>query len=219
MLLDKQRASLDTKSMQKYAVEGIGTFFLVLTIAFSANPLAIGVMLAAMIYMGGYISGAHYNPAVTLAVFLQKKIEGQVAFFYVLAQLSGAIAASIIYKLISANTFAVAPSIGYTFPHWLGAEILFTFALASVVLHTAVSKKNTPNQFYGLAIGLTVMAGAFSVGTISGGAFNPAVGVGPALADLANLSQTASHILLYVLGPCIGAALASLAYSYTTQEK
>lgn len=99
--LDKQHVCLDTASMQKYVVECIGTFFLLLTIALSANPFAIGTVLAAMIYMGGYISGAHYNPAVTLAVFLQKKIEAKEAGAYVLSQLLGAILASLTYSFVT----------------------------------------------------------------------------------------------------------------------
>ncbi len=206
--------------MNKYIIEAIGTFFLVLTIGFSANPLAIGFILATMVYMGGYISGAHYNPAVTLAVYLQKKISGKDALRYAGFQLLGAIAASLIFLLVKQVPLIVQPGTGAAFNDALLMEVLFTFALCSVVLHTAVSKKNTPNQFYGLAIGATVMAGAYSVGTISGGAFNPAVGVGPALVGyFANNSAALSNIVLYLLGPCIGAVVASLVYSSVTRAE
>lgn len=204
--------------MHKYLIEGIGTFFLVTTIAFSANPLAIGIILMAMVYMGGYISGGHYNPAVTLAVWLQKKISNREAGCYVTAQFLGAILASIIFTLIKYEPLVIAPGRTYNFWHSLTVEILFTFALVSTVLHVALSKRNTPNQFYGLAIGGVVMAGAFSVGTISGGAFNPAVGIGPILADITHISGHGMNFLLYFLGPCIGAILASFTYTFVLTE-
>lgn len=199
--------------MKKYLIELIGTFFLVLTIAFSANPLAIGFVLAAMIYMGGYISGAHYNPAVTLAILMQRKISVQDSLVYILSQFIGALLACYVYFWTAGKYFVVQPDATFTFWSVFLLEVLFTFALVSVVLHTAVSKHNTPNQFYGLAIGATVMAGAFSVGAISGGAFNPAVGIAPTLADFGTLSQNSSIILLYSAGPILGSILASILFS------
>lgn len=204
--------------MNKYIIEAIGTFVLVVTISLSANPLAIGVVLMAMIYMGGYISGAHYNPAVTLAVYLQKKINKRDALMYMLFQFIGAVLASFVFLFIKHQPLIIQPGNVYTFGVALLVEILFTFALCSVVLHTAVSKKNSPNQFYGLAIGATVMAGAFSVGTISGGAFNPAVGVGPIIANLPHAAQNISNLLLYTIGPGLGAVIASFIYTYSTSR-
>lgn len=205
--------------MNKYIIEAIGAFFLVLTIGFSANPLAIGFILMVMVYMGGYISGGHYNPAVTLSVWMQKKMSQKDAMLYMLFQLLGAVAASLVFLLIKQEPLVVQPGSGVPFNDALILEVLFTFALCSVVLHTAVSKKNTPNQFYGLAIGSTVMVGAFSVGTISGGAFNPAVGVGPAVVSMLSSAPNLSNILLYILGPFIGAVLASLIFTSVTKSE
>jgi aquaporin Z len=205
--------------MKKYFVEFIGTFFLVLTVAFSANPIAIGLVLAAMIYMGGYISGAHYNPAITLAVFIQRKISGRDSVAYIISQLIGAVLASVVFLYVKGTYFVVQPGTGYTFWHVFLLEALFTFALASVVLHTAVSKANTPNQYYGLAIGATVLAGAFSVGAITGGAFNPAVGIAPLLTNIATISQHSSLLLLYIAAPCFGSALASIIFSNIPKGK
>lgn len=199
--------------MNKYLVELIGTFFLVLTIAFSANPFAIGFVLAAMIYMGGYISGAHYNPAVTLAVLIQKKISIVDGLFYVFSQFAGALLASFVYLWVNGKYFVVKPDATFDFWPVFLLEVLFTFALCSVVLHTAVAKHNTPNQFSGLAIGATVMAGAFSVGAISGSAFNPAVGIAPALANFATLGESGGIILLYLAAPLTGGVFASLLFS------
>ncbi|MDP3941768.1 MAG: aquaporin [bacterium] len=219
MLLDSGKIAGHNNAMNRYVVEAIGTFFLVLTIGFSANPLAIGFILATMVYMGGYISGGHYNPAVTLAVFLQKKITSKDSMMYVAFQILGAVAASLVFFLVQQQSLLVQPGSTVKFNDALLLEALFTFVLCSVVLHTAVSKKNTPNQFYGLAIGATVMAGAFSVGAISGGAFNPAVGVGPALVAVINAPLNISNVLLYILGPGIGAVLASLVFSSVTKNE
>src|SRR5580765_2417802 len=131
--------------MNKYILEFIGTFFLVLTIGLSGNPLAIGAVLAALVYMGGYISGAHYNPAVTLGIWIQKKIKSAEAGIYMGIQLIAAIAAAGVYQVIHGGKMVVAPSDKYSFVSALVAEIVFTFALVSVVLHTAVSKKTLGN--------------------------------------------------------------------------
>jgi aquaporin Z len=205
--------------VNKYAIEAIGTFFLVLTIGLSANPLAIGFILMVMVYMGGYISGGHYNPAVTLAVWMQKKIAQRDALLYMFFQLLGAVTASLVFFLVKQETLLVQPGNLVAFNEAILLEILFTFALCSVVLHTAVSNRNTPNQFYGLAIGSTVLVGAYSVGSISGGAFNPAVGVGPALVAMIAGPISVSNLLLYLLGPFIGAVLASLVFTSVTKSE
>ncbi len=201
--------------MQRYSIEFIGTFFLVLVVALTGNPLAIGAILVAMVYMGGSISGAHYNPAVTLAVWLRGKIKGAEALRYMLVQLAGGVAAAATYYAINGTHFAAAPGRGVS---WLAAflvELLFTFALASTVLRTAVDPATTKNQYYGLAIGFVLMAAAFAGGAISGGAFNPAVGAGPLLFDLMHLHQHLSQLWLYLAGPLAGGALASLLYQPT----
>lgn len=203
--------------MKRYLVEFIGTFFLVLTIGLSQSPLAIGAVLVAMVYMGGYISGAHYNPAVTFAVWMRGKIKGSVAGWYVLSQLLGAVIAAKTYWLLHGTFFTVLPGADVSFVTAALAEAIFTFALTSVVLHSAVTKKTEGNDYYGLAIGLVVMAGAFSVGGISGGAFNPAVGVGPILVDITNWSHNGMSLVLYIFGPVLGAGLAAMAHRYLTE--
>lgn len=171
--------------MNKYVVEFIGTFFLVATIGFTVlkpgdagamAPLAIGSALMVMIYAGGHISGAHYNPAVTLAVFLRGKCpKTDVVPYWVAQILAGLLAAAIVlYMKGNPTVEAATPDI----PKALIAEFLYTFALCYVVLNTATAKGTSGNSFYGLAIGFTVLTGAYSVGAISGGAFNPAVAVG-----------------------------------------
>jgi Glycerol uptake facilitator and related permeases (Major Intrinsic Protein Family) len=170
--------------MNKYLAEFIGTFFLVLTIGCTGigagasviAPLAIGAALMVMVFAGGHISGAHYNPAVTLGVLIRGKVKAADAIPYIIAQIAGAaLAALIVSKFLRAGIAVtpIAPKIGPA----LLAEFLFTFALVYVVLNAATAEGTSGNSFYGLAIGMTVMTGAFAVGDISGGAFNPAVAV------------------------------------------
>ncbi len=205
--------------MNKYIIEFIGTFFLVLVVGLSANPIAIGVVLVAMVYMGGYISGAHYNPAITLGILLQKKIKPVQASIYMLVQLVAAICAAGIYQMVHGGKMVVAPGHGVGFGAAFVVEAIFTFALVSTVLHTAISKKTSGNQYYGVAIGFTLMAAAFAGGSISGGAFNPAVGLGPNLYNLSNLANHFSYFWLYLLGPLTGGLIAGLVFKAVQPAK
>jgi len=205
--------------MQRYVTEFIGTFFLVLTIGLAVDragnlaPLAIGSALMVMIYMGGHISGAHYNPAVSLAVFLRGKLPAKDFVPYILSQIAGALAAAAIVYVLIDKTFGPAPQEGHSAIDALIAEVLFTFALCLVVLNVATADKTAGNSFYGLAIGFTVLTGAFAVGSVSGGAFNPAVGTGPLVFPLflGNKEQLA-NLWIYWVGPLAGGALAAAVF-------
>jgi len=205
--------------MNKYLTEMIGTFFLVLTIGLSVSsgsplaPLAIGAGLLVMVYMGGHISGAHYNPAVSLAVLIRGKMEARDFIPYLVAQLGGSVAAAYAVYAILGKSFAVAPDPAATVKSVLLVEGLYTFALALVVLNVATAKKTEGNSFYGLAIGFTITAAAFAGGGISGGAFNPAVGIGPNLIHAMVGGGELSHIWLYLVGPFAGGAAAALVFS------
>ena len=203
----------------KLLTEGVGTFFLVLTIGLTLvggapfAPLAIGSALMVMVYMGGHISGAHYNPAVTLALLLRGKVRGAEAGAYMASQLVGAVVASLAVVALKGESLVVAPGVGASTVQILLSEILFTFALALVVLNVATSPRTEGNSYYGLAIGFTVMVGATAVGDISGGAFNPAVGLGPAIAGLATgAGLNGQAFIYYLVGPFIGGALAAAAF-------
>lgn len=204
--------------MNKYLTEVIGTFFLVLTIGLSvlsgspSAPLAIGAGLMVMVYLGGHISGAHYNPAVTLAVFWRGRLPGKEIGPYMISQFLGAILASFAVYHITGKTFGPAPGPNVGMGAALLVEILYTFALALVVLNVATSRKTEGNSYYGLAIGATVMAGAFAGGGVSGGAFNPAVGLGPAILHATHGGGSLSHVWLYIVGPVLGAAFAAVAF-------
>ncbi len=201
--------------MSKYAVELIGTFFLVLTIglvviepgAGAFAPVAIGSVLMVMIYAGGHISGAHYNPAVTLAVWMRGRCPGSDVPGYMISQFAGGIIAAFAVFLIKGNVPVVTSPISPV-PSLL-AEFLFTFALCYVVLNVATSKRTDGNSFYGLAIGFTVLVGAYAVGSISGGAFNPAVAVGIITMGLIDISS----IWVFLIANFLGGIAAALAFN------
>ena len=199
---------------RKLLTEVIGTFFLVLTIGLTVTaglplaPLAIGAALMVMVYMGGAVSGAHYNPAVTLAILLRRKIAGGEAAAYMAAQIAGsALAAFTVYGIVG-QTFMPAPAAGASAATVLLVEALFTFALALVVLNVATTRESAGNSYFGLAIGLTVMAGAFAGGPVSGGAFNPAVGLGVWTMGLESPRQFG----VYLVSEFGAAAVAAVAY-------
>jgi len=193
--------------VKRYVTELIGTFFLVFAIGLSSGalaPLAIGSMLTVMVYMGGHVSGAHYNPAVTLGVLLRGAMQKSDAAPYVVAQLVGATLAAVTVVAITGQTFAPAPAAGVAAYAALLGEVLVTFALVLVVLNVATAKSTEGNSYFGLAIGFTVMAGAFTVGPVSGGAFNPAVGVGPTLVLALAGDGSFASLWLYIVGPLLG---------------
>jgi len=202
--------------MRKYVTEFIGTFFLVFTVGMTPagiGPLAIGSVLMVMVYAGGHISGAHYNPAVTLAVLIRGKINIGDAVAYWVVQFIGAIAA---YGLVSyfVKELPTDPAPLADTTKALVAEFIATFALAYVVLNVATAKGNTGNSFYGLAIGFTVFVMAWAVGPISKGAFNPAVAVGISFMKLVSWS----NIWVYLVGCFGGAALAAIVFNFLNKE-
>ncbi|PNG89849.1 hypothetical protein SMF913_25314 [Streptomyces malaysiensis] len=172
-------------------------------------PLAIGGVLMVMVYAGGHVSGAHYNPAVTLAVLLRGRITAADAATYVVAQfVGGAVGALIARWVVDPDKVTALSLSGRQLGAALLVEVLFTFALAYVVLNVATSSSHPDNSFYGLAIGFTVLAGAIAVGGISGGAFNPAVAVGGSIAGLFSWSS----LRIYLLSQVVGSVLAAVAF-------
>src|SRR5947209_6968578 len=200
--------------MNKYVAEFIGTFFLVLTIGCTVipaasgviAPLAIGASLMVMVFAIGYVSGGHLNPAVTVAVFLRGKCPARDVIPYWIAQIAGATAAGFVAVYLCGKSGT--PMEIKNVPAAFIAEFLFTFALAFVVINVATSKGLANNPFYGLAIGMTVMVGAFAVGSISGGAFNPAAAIRIGVVKLVAFSQ----IWIHIVADLLGAVVAFLAF-------
>ncbi len=204
--------------MKKLLTEFVGTYFLVLIIGLAVTgsiglaPIAIGVGLGVLVYMGGHVSGAPYNPAVSTAMLLRKKMPSSDFLPYVIAQLLGALAAAGTVHVMVGRTFAPAPSMEAGLVAAFLAEMLFTFLLALVVLHVAATDATKGNSFYGFAIGGTVMVGAFVVGGISGGAFNPAVGTGPIVFSALMGTGGITNLWLYIAAPLAGGVLAAVVH-------
>jgi aquaporin Z len=206
--------------MKKYLVEFIGTFFLVFTVGMTVidpgagalAPLAIGSALMIMVYAGGHVSGGHYNPAVTFAVWLRGRCDSADVVPYWISQIIGALAASSLAFHLKGNP-AVTPQ-EVNAGHALIAELVGTFALAYVVLNVATAKGTSGNSFYGLAIGFTVVVMAFALGGVSGGAFNPAVATG---ITFMHIEKTA-NFPVYLAGDFAGGALAACVFKFVNPE-
>ncbi len=210
--------------MKNYLTEFIWTFFLVFTIALAVAswsamaPIAIWVMLMCMVYMGGHISWAHYNPAITLGLLMRGKISMNESVMYWISQILGALVAVAIAAMVTGWALVPALGEGVSATNALIVEILFTFALVSVVLNTAATKATNGNSYYGLAIWFTVMAGAFAAWGISWWAFNPAVWLGPWLFDLLN-GGGFGHIWIYLAGPLIWWVLAAMYHWFAVWDE
>ncbi len=208
--------------MKKYLVEFIGTFFWALTFvtagvygagavdggagALNLAPLAVGLVLMAMYYACGHVSGAHFNPAVTLAALLRGRCEGKEVLPYVAAQLLAALVGTTAASIL-VTTRAVEPRVLASAPTLL-AEFLFTFALVFVVLNTMTARANSGNSFYGLAVGAIVTGGGLVVGGVSGASFNPAVSLSLCMAGQLAWVDLWMHLL-----PQLVAAIAA-AYTF-----
>eukprot|EP01121_Diplochlamys_sp_Union-15-3_P013687 TRINITY_DN427_c0_g1_i1.p1 TRINITY_DN427_c0_g1~~TRINITY_DN427_c0_g1_i1.p1 ORF type:complete len:254 (-),score=43.35 TRINITY_DN427_c0_g1_i1:9-770(-) len=220
-------------------IECIGTFFLMFTVGASVlglipnGGIAIGTVLMLIIFMGGYISGGHFNPAVTTAVLIRGKIAFAEALLYILVQLLGSFLASWCTLFVFGKSFAIAPNLEQQNWRWpissaLFVEFVWTFYLCGTVLHTATTRAQEGNSFFGLAIGFVVVSGAISVGDISGGAFNPAVATGPALVSLltgghfdyqGNGLEDVKYIWIYWLAPMLGGVFSAFAFKIAVRDR
>lgn len=206
---------MDALLERKLVVEFVGMFLFMFTVGMATNkagagslaPLAIGSVLMVMVFAGGHVSGGHFNPAVSTAVFLRGRMVANEFVAYLATQFVAAIIAGFVVRYVGGRE-----------PHTLVAsagkmlivEFLFTFALAWVVLHVATARGTEGNSFYGLAIGFTVVTGALAVGGISGGAFNPAIAVGAMVTGLFEWSK----IWIYLIADFLGAAVASYVFLF-----
>jgi MIP family channel proteins len=212
---------------QRASAEFIGTFALiligagsVLTNSYSANgitlvgiALAHGLTIMVMVYAFGKVSGGHFNPAVTFAMWLTKRLPGKIAAVYILVQLVGAtIAAFVLAYLLPLQAtllHAGTPTLGSTLSisQGLVIETLITFILVLVIFAVAIDPDNDTAGHAGLPIGLTIALLILFAGPLTGAAINPARAIGPALA-----SSYVTNLSIYIIGPLIGASLAALLY-------
>jgi aquaporin Z len=200
---------------RKLAVEFIGMFIFMFTVGMVTDkagagalaPLAIGSVLMVMVFAGGHVSGGHFNPAVSTAVFVRGRMAANEFGAYLVTQVVAAVLAGLVVRYVGGReSHAIVASSG----KMLISEFIFTFALAWVVLHVATARGTQGNSFYGLAIGFTVVAGAFAVGGISGGAFNPAIALGAMVTGLLQWS----NIWIYLIADFLGGAVAAYAFLF-----
>ena len=206
--------------MNKLITEFVGTFFLVLIIGLTVSSgsefagLAIGLGLVALVFMGGHISGAHYNPAVTVGVLVRKLISPVEAGKYIAAQILGGVSAGFVTSVMVGSALSIAPGDEISTAAVVLAELLFTFLLVLVILNVATSSDHSNNHFYGLAIGITVTASAYAVGPISGAVLNPAVIIGQN-----SISGSFSSLPIYIGVQLVAGALAAVVFAITNPHE
>ncbi len=199
--------------MKKLMMEFLGTFFLVLSVAVSGSPFAIAMTLMAWLYIGGYVSGGHYNPLVSLAVTLIDKLSWRNFGFYVLAQVLGGVAAFAMTYYLKGLVLLPQPSSSSTLMQAFVVEALLSAVLASVVLFTVFHEKYKNSQIFGFAIGLTIIAIAAVGSPISGGLFNPAISLGANIfALIKGMPIVSENLVMYVSGSLLGGILGALLF-------
>jgi aquaporin Z len=202
--------------IKKYLVEFIGTFFLVLTVGLIAllplegviGAIVIGFVLMVMVYAGGYISGGHYNPAVSLAATIRGALSAKNCCIYMIVQIIAAVLAGLLVIYLAGGALDEGAQVPFPIIHLIIGEFLFTFALCYVVLTTATSTETEGNSYYGLAIGATVMVGAsVAGGVLCYGAFNPAVAIGLLTLNIACVKTMLITILVNLLAGAVAAGI------------
>jgi len=211
--------------LSKLISEFLGTFMLVLTVGLNviggskAPVFSIAASLMCMIYALGNVSGANFNPAVSLCLIItgrEKVLSPKVGVYYMIVQLVAGVAAGLTYMSMEAGkTFPLAPGKGYTLGQAAFAEIIFTFLLCYVVCCVATVKDSPLAHFFGLAIGSCVTAGGYAIGAVSGGSLNPAVSFGISFCHFINGGGGLMNAFLYTIFEFIGAAIAAGLFMFT----
>lgn len=195
-------------------MEAVGTFFLVLAFGLTGNPIAIGIILMALIYIGSRVSGSHYNPAVSMAFFLQRKIKGVQLAGYIAAQLIGAVIAAYLIFVLTTSVYYVEPPTLTGLNQHVIAEVFFTFIFVFVMLVFSLVPSLRRSHLIGIAAGLT-FAGVLLISIpLSGGILNPATSIGTSIIDLTQGGNSYIYTLLYTLAPLTGGTLAAFAFNY-----
>lgn len=206
--------------MKALLSEAIGTFFLVLTIGLTANsgePLAavaVGLSLMAMVYAGAHTSGAHYNPAVSLGLVVRGAFPANKLAGYWAAQFVGALIAGFLIWKFTGHPVDISPAEFTTPLKAIVGEAIGTFGLAYVVMQVAARNNAPSNGHYGLAIGVAVTALMLAFAPLTGAAFNPAVGLAPAVVEMVLGREVPPLFWVYAVGPFIGALLAGAVCKY-----
>eukprot|EP00933_Yihiella_yeosuensis_P054188 TRINITY_DN52579_c0_g1_i1.p1 TRINITY_DN52579_c0_g1~~TRINITY_DN52579_c0_g1_i1.p1 ORF type:complete len:459 (-),score=86.96 TRINITY_DN52579_c0_g1_i1:68-1444(-) len=222
----------EPSSHAKLGAEFLGTFLLVLTVGcnvLGGNSIWAGVSIACVlmvtIYALGGISGANFNPSVSFALGVCRALGGpgldwRAVGTYSAVQCAGGIAASLVYSAIFKSAFALGPASGFSMRHAVVVELIYTCMLCFVVLNVAAARKNLHenNQYYGLAIGFVIIAGAYGAGAISGGCFNPAVALGIDVAAATTIKSSFGNCVTYAASELVAAALAAVLFKIVRPE-
>jgi len=197
--------------MKRYLMESIGTFFLTIAISLTGNPIAIGLMLIIMIYIGSHISGGHYNPAVSLAFFLEKRLSRYDLMMYWLAQSLGAIGAVSLFMILTNNMFIPEVIPGASIVVSAMLEGILTTLLCWACLTMVINHRYSTTTLPGTIIGLTLMTIVFI-----GGLFNPAVAIGSMICNLmtTGIIIDTAPLFIYIAGPLLGSVGASFLFNY-----
>jgi aquaporin Z len=197
--------------MKRYLMEFVGTFFLAIAISLIGNPIAIGLMLMAMIYVGGHVSGAHFNPAISFAMFMQNRMNIADMGWYIAAQSVGASLALWLFMLVTNNPYMLEMVPGNLVVGPMAMEGLLVLVLCWVYLMMNCTNRYRDTVIQGIVIGLTLMA-LVSAGTLC----NPAVAIASTLSNVIREGSVGEmgSILVYIVGPLLGAAGASFMFNY-----
>lgn len=201
--------------MKRYAMEFVGTFFLTVAISLIANPIAIGLMLMAMIYVGGHISGAHFNPAISFVCFMQKRLDLVNMAKYAIAQIIGAFFGLCFFGMITNTSFALDVVAGSPIVAPMAIEGLLVLVFAWVYLAMNMMNRYKDTAIPGVVLGLTLLAIASA-----GGLFNPAVALASIACDVfkGGAAAGAGSLMVYAVGPMLGACGASFMFDYFKSE-
>jgi aquaporin Z len=195
--------------MRNYIIEGVGTFFLTLIYMLTGSPFAVGAMIAILTYTGAHISGAYFNPSVTVAMWIRGKIKSIQMLYYIIVQCVGSIFAALCFKLYMDSFYEIIPPVGVTLQKVLFAEMIMTFFFVFVFLSIVTTKAIDVGNVAGFIIGV-----AFSILVFFGGTFNPAISIGTSLVALLSSAEALRFMPLFAVGSLSGGILAAYAYKY-----
>lgn len=204
----------------KYLIECIGSYFLVLAYGLSGEAIAIGFMLSALIYVGALTSGAHFNPAISLGAFFLKKLSGAELFGYIVAQIVGAFLAASTVLFLSSLVYYVEPPINSGFYQQMGIETLLTFILTLTALVAWIGNPAHKSvATYSVVMGFVLVASVMIGQNISGAILNPAISIGTSILDYFLGGASYQDILTYTIAPILGSSIATFTYKFVIDEE
>lgn len=198
--------------MLKYFIEFIGTFLLVAALGISGDPIAIGLILAALIYIGADLTGGHFNPAVTLAAWAADEMPTSKISANIFSQLLGALAASAFVWWISGTTFVTQPDDSTTLSGFIAVEFIFSFFFILVFLFFIYPNRRRRNPIYGIVAGGVLGACYLITEPYTGIGLNPALNLGYITADTINHGYSYFHLPVYLLTPLISGLAAAFVH-------